>query len=122
MAEALPKEVGAFNPYDDDKIVCAYGDDGAMLEVAYRWARMQLLLGLEEAESEVDVDAVRSSLADAQSAVTELAKIKAKATAIIKTATEIQHIVEWHVARARSALSQAEQALEVELPDESKAS
>jgi hypothetical protein len=122
FGEALPKEVGTFNPYDKDKIVCAFGEDGAMLEVAYRWARMQLLLELDEAESDVDVEAVRTALADAHSAVSELAKIKAKATAITKTAGEIQSIVEWQVARARQALSQAEQALEVEVGTESKAS
>lgn len=121
-ADALPKEVGAFNAYDEDKVVCAYGDDGAMLEVAYRWARTQLLLGLEEPESDVDVDAVRSSLDDARQAVVELAKIKAKASTITETANDIQNVVEWQVARAKAALGQAEQALEVEFEAEAEAS
>src|SRR5439155_12516774 len=102
--DALPKEVGHFNTYDENKIVCAFGDDGDMLEVAYRWARAQLLLDLEEAESEVDVEAVRTSLCDARNAVIELSKIKAKSTDITKYATEITNIGESHVARPKAAL------------------
>ena len=34
---AFPKEVGAFNDCEQDKILCRLGDVGELLEAAYRW-------------------------------------------------------------------------------------
>ena len=30
----FPKEVGAFNDYDGDKVLCVFGQDGQLLEAA----------------------------------------------------------------------------------------
>src|SRR5207245_4402558 len=42
-SSGFPKEVGAFNDYDGDKVLCIFGHGGQMLETAYRWARAGLL-------------------------------------------------------------------------------
>ena len=41
---AFAREVGFFNEYDGDKVVCQFGAAGELLEAAYRWARTFLLV------------------------------------------------------------------------------
>jgi hypothetical protein len=103
-----PKEVGCFNDYDGNKVLCVYGADGRLLDVAYRWARVSLLAGEDRA---VDVAAVDEGVQEAREALRELARVKAKAKAIVTSADEIQAIVEFQVRRARRALDEASEGL-----------
>jgi hypothetical protein len=105
-AEGFPKEVGSFNEYDGDKILCVFGPDGELLEAAYRWARTTLLLSLANRRG-VDVAAVEAGIEEARRALREISRIEGKAKAIAKGADEIQGLVTFQLRRASIALDQA---------------
>ena len=108
----FPKEVGLFNTYDGDKVLCCFEQDGQFLDVAYRWARTVLLASTAKA---VDVAQVEAGLDEARSAIREISKITAKANAILKTADEINSIVAWQTRKALAGLDQASGGLVTEL-------
>jgi len=105
-AAGFPKEVGSFNEYDGDKILCVFGPDGDLLEAAYRWARTTLLLTLADRRG-VDVAAVEAGIDEARRALREISRIEGKAKAIAKGADEIQGLITFQLRRASSALDQA---------------
>src|SRR5262249_13157576 len=102
----LPKEVGAFNDYDTNKVVCRFGDRGELLEVAYRWARTTLLMGGTR-DDDIDRDVIGTALDEARCAVRELARIEAKAKSIAHGADEIQGILTLQLRRINLALDNA---------------
>ncbi len=102
----FPKEVGAFNDYDGDKVLCVFGQEGQLLEAAYRWARTSLLANLA-AKRGLDLAAVESGIEEARRALRELGRIEGKAKSIAKTADEIQGLVAFQVRRALQALDVA---------------
>lgn len=102
----FPKEVGSFNDYDGDKILCVFGADGELLEAAYRWARTALLLTVADRRG-VDVAAVEAGIEEARRALREMSRVEGKARAIAKGADEIQGLVSFQVRRASVALDQA---------------
>jgi hypothetical protein len=110
----FPKEVGTFNEYDGDKILCVFGPDGELLEAAYRWARATLLLGLADRRG-VDVAAVEAGIAEARRALREISRIEGKARAIAKGADEIQGLVSFQLRRASVALDQAADGIAIEV-------
>jgi hypothetical protein len=109
-----PKEVGSFNEYDSNKILCVFGPDGALLEAAYRWARTMLLLTLSDRRG-IDVAAVEARIEEARRALRELSRIEGKAKAIAKGADEIQGLVSFQIRRASTALDQAAGGIVAEL-------
>ena len=112
----FPKEVGLFNSYDGDKVLCCFEHDGQFLEIAYRWARTVLMASTSKA---VDVATVEAGLDEARSAIREISKITAKANAILKTADEINSIVAWQTRKALAALDQATGGLVSEIREAS---
>ncbi len=80
--DPLPKSVGCFNFYRNDRIVCALGhkDDGVihpeMLELAYCWARTQLLKDSMESK-DVDIEKINTKI--------DLVKDKLKSFRNLKT-------------------------------------
>jgi hypothetical protein len=106
----FPNEVGSFNDYDDDKILCVFGGSGELLEAAYRWARFSLL-SQQAAESGLDVEIVSEAIADARSALRELKTIEAKAKTITRNAEDIRSLVSFQLRRANAALDEAEKGL-----------
>ncbi len=108
----FPKEVGLFNTYDSDKVLCCFEHDGQFMDVAYRWARTVLLAATTKA---VDVATVEAGLDEARSAIREISKITAKVNAILKTADEINSIVAWQTRKAIAGLDQASGGLVSEL-------
>jgi hypothetical protein len=105
-AAGFPKEVGSFNEYDGDKVLCVFGPDGELLEAAYRWARTTLLLSLADRRG-VDVVAVEAGIEEARRALREISRIEGKVKAIAKGADEIQGLVAFQLRRATVALDQA---------------
>jgi hypothetical protein len=103
---AFAKEVGAFNDYDTNKVLCRFGDGGELLEVAYCWARTTLLLGSAGDEG-IDVSVVGNAIDEARRALRELARIEAKAKAIAHGADEIQSLLSFQVRRMNIALDDA---------------
>jgi hypothetical protein len=116
--KAFPKEVGAFNDYDQDKILCRLGEFGELLEAAYRWARTALLAGMAVNQG-LDVATVESGIEEARRALRELARIEGKAKAITKGADEILSLVQFQLRRANAALDHAAEGLS---PAQEKAS
>ena len=109
----FPKEVGVFNDYDSDKVLCSFGPAGELLEVAYRWARATILAEMAT-DSGLDVQIVRESLDEVRASLRELKKIEAKAKAIVRNADDIYGLVTFQIRRAQSALDTAEQGLHTE--------
>ncbi|MGH7921989.1 MAG: hypothetical protein ACREQM_18900 [Candidatus Dormibacteraceae bacterium] len=107
---AFAKEVGAFNDYDDDKVLCRFGDGGELLEVAYRWARTALLLGTAKDDG-IDVAVIGGAIDEARRAVRELSRIEAKAKTIAHGADEIQSLLIFQVRRMNAALDEATSGL-----------
>ncbi|MDI3315942.1 MAG: hypothetical protein QJR12_17220 [Mycobacterium sp.] len=103
---AFAKEVGAFNDYDANKVLCRFGDGGELLEVAYRWARTALKLGVAS-DAGVDVSIVANAIDEARHALRELARIEAKAKSIAQGADEIQSLLRLQVRRMNNALDEA---------------
>jgi hypothetical protein len=110
----FPKEVGAFNDYDSDKLLCIFGEGGQLLEAAYRWARTTLLAGLA-AKRGLDLAAVESGIDEARRALREVARIEGKAKSIAKTADEIQGLVTFQARRALQALDLAAAGVIIEV-------
>lgn len=103
---AFAKEVGAFNDYDDNKVLCRFGDDGELLEVAYRWARAAVLVGAA-ANDGIDISVIATAIDEARKALRELARIEGKAKAIAHGADEIRGLVTFQVRRMNAALDEA---------------
>lgn len=110
-ASAFAKEVGSFNEYDTNKLLCRFGEAGELLEAAYRWARASLLSGAA-ASAGVDVDTVEDGIEEARRALRELARIEGKAKAIAHGADEIQGLVSFQIRRLNAALDHAVAGLE----------
>jgi hypothetical protein len=107
---AFAREVGAFNDYDTNKVLCQFGDCGELLEVAYRWARAALLLGAAT-DAGIDTGVVANAIDEARRALRELARIEAKAKAIARGADDIQSLLSFQVRRMNNALDEAAAAL-----------
>jgi hypothetical protein len=103
---AFAKEVGAFNDYDGDKVLCRLGERGELLEVAYRWARATLLMASAD-HGRIDVSLVGDALDETRRALRELARIEAKAKAIAQGADEIRSVLTVQVRRINAALDDA---------------
>lgn len=113
----FPKEVGSFNDYDSNKVLCYFGPEGELLEVGYRWARTVLLA--TASRKGVDVAIVEAGLEEARLALREIARIEGKAKAIVKNADEIQGIVTFQLRRAINGLDEAASGLTVEIAEAS---
>jgi hypothetical protein len=103
---AFAKEVGAFNDYDGNKVLCRFGQTGELLEVAYRWARAAVLVN-SAADDGIDVSVIGAAIAETRKALREMARIEGKATAIAQGADEIRGLVTFQVRRMNSALDDA---------------
>jgi hypothetical protein len=103
---AFAQEVGAFNDYDGDKVLCRFGDAGELLEVAYRWARTVLLAGAR-ADDGVDSAVIGEALEEARRAVRELSRIEGKASAIAQGADDIRGLLTFQLRRITNALDGA---------------
>jgi hypothetical protein len=108
---AFAKEVGSFNDYDGDKLLCRFGQGGELLEAAYRWARAALLAGAAQADG-LDINMVEAAIEEARRALRELSRIEGKAKSIAHTADEIQGLVSFQVRRLNAALDQAAAGLD----------
>lgn len=108
----FPKEVGVFNDYDTDKVLCCYEPAGQLLEAAYRWARTMLLA---DAEADVDTQVVQDGLDEARSALREIGRIDGHAKSIEQSAGKIRQTVEFQLRKALSGIDKASSGITVEL-------
>ncbi len=91
--EALSQDARPFNVFPGSRIICAYGDAGDVFDVAYRWARFELLA--EEAEAaELDPSVVREQTEAIKQAVKTFAQLKKQTTTINNAAAKINSVAD----------------------------
>ena len=87
----ISDSVGSYREIQPDKIVCAFGDNGLPLEVAYKVARTRVLLSLyEELEKEIDVARIKGIIGKIRDDLKTSSGIKAKLTGIGRASEEIK--------------------------------
>ena len=94
--DSLPKNVGWFNEYDRNHLICAVenseGDakiDGEIIHIAYKWARARLRLEVTK-EKTVDASKILEKTAEIQQKIGDLRKIKLQCTNIDKSTEAIR--------------------------------
>jgi hypothetical protein len=84
------KSIGCYREIEQDKIICAYEDNGLPLEVAYKVARTRLLLSTyKEFEKEIDVARINGVIDKISNDLNATQGIKAKLTGIGRTSEAI---------------------------------
>lgn len=87
--------VGCYREVEKDKIVCAFGDDGLPLEVAYKVARARILLNLHrESKQNIDTARVCGLIDKISNDLNAVQGIKAKLTSIANTSDKIDEDIE----------------------------
>ena len=82
--------VGCYREVEKDKIVCAFGDDGLPLEVAYKVARARILLSLHrESKKDIDTASICGLIDKISNDLNAVQGIKAKLTSITNTSDKI---------------------------------
>ncbi len=82
--------MGCFREVEGDKIICAFGDNGLPLEVAYRVARTYLLIKIRQApEKVIDTAKIYGIVSKISNDLNAIKGIKAKLTKIGTTSEEI---------------------------------
>lgn len=85
----LSLAVGRFREYEGNKIVCEFADDGLPVEVAYKVARVRLLLGklketgkVDLAKIDAEIDIIRNQLETIRGIKTKLTGIRDASDAV----------------------------------------
>ncbi len=92
--DALSKNVGAFQVFDNSKLICAYGNGtGDILEVAFKWVRCGAL-SQQAAEAEVDPNLIRRHTDAINKAVKRFRDIRSQTTTIDKARKQIVNLAD----------------------------
>ena len=92
---ALPREVGWFNEYDGNKLICALAetadDDENMwiLNMAYRWSRIRVISDGEK-ELGIDPKVIKQGVNEIKNSLKRIAKINAQCKIIRKSTDTIE--------------------------------
>ena len=93
---SLPENVGWFNEYDGNHLVCAVENneceamiDGEIIHIAYKWARAKLRLE-DTKEKKVDASKILEKTTEIQEKIGDLRKIKLQCTNIDKSTEAIR--------------------------------
>ena len=96
----LPKQVGWFNEYDGNQLVCAMeteeGDsliDGEMIDIAYKWAKARLQAE-STMEKKLDPAFITEKISVVKNRIEDLKKIKTQCGNIEKATTVIRQTAE----------------------------
>lgn len=107
--------VGCYREIEGDKIICAFGDNGLPLEVAYRVARAQLLLKIhEKQEHTIDISKICSLVNKITNDLSAVRGIKSKLTNIENTAEAISEDISDLEQNIRESLSELEKAVSID--------
>ncbi|MBT4328205.1 MAG: hypothetical protein HOD60_15075 [Candidatus Nitrosopelagicus sp.] len=94
--DSLPENVGWFNEYDGNHLVCAVENneceamiDGEIIHIAYKWARAKLRLE-DTKEKKVDASKILEKTTEIQEKIGDLRKIKLQCTNIDKSTEAIR--------------------------------
>ena len=96
----MPKQVGFFNEYDNNKLVIALGNEledeplhDDLLRVAIGWARTKLKQSSGEAV-DIDTAKIQTKIQNVDEKLGSLSVIKRKCNSIEKTSLEIQAVAD----------------------------
>ena len=96
--DVLPKEVGWFNEYDGNKLVCALSEnDGEeenvwVLTTAYRWARLRMTSD-SDGDLEIDPDVITKGISEIEASLRRMQTVTTKCKSISKAAGEIEELM-----------------------------
>lgn len=87
----ISDSIGCYREVEGDKIICAFGDNGLPLEVAYRIARTYILIKIHEAPGKIiDITKIYGVISKISNDLNAIKGIKAKLTKIETTSEDIK--------------------------------
>jgi hypothetical protein len=105
--------VGCYREVDKDKIVCAFGDDGLPLEVAYKVARARVLLNLRRGSNkEIDTAGICGIISKISNDLNTVQGIKAKLTSITTTSEKIDNDIDELQSRIKQSLKEMQDLIQ----------
>lgn len=108
----ISEPVGSYREIEQDKIICAFGDDGLPLEVAYKVARTRLLMDVyKESEREVDIARINGIAEKIRNDLNSMQGIKAKLTSIGNTSEAIKNDIRSLETNIRDSLTELQDSL-----------
>lgn len=96
--DVLPKEVGWFNEYDKNKLVCAVSDTDDddenmwVLATAYRWARFRIMSDVRNSLG-IDPDTITKSINEIKASIKRMQTVTTKCKSINKATEEIERVM-----------------------------
>lgn len=114
--DSLPKGVGKYREFEQNKIVCEFGDDGLPLEIAYKVSRAKLLIKEYEAVGKVDVNKINVKIEEIENDLKTIQGIKSKLTNIQSLSEGVKNDLDTLKARIQSSLTVVNRLL---IPSES---
>ncbi len=105
-SNALPKSVGCFRFYNPNLIICAFEEDGLALEVAYQFARTNILLNAYRKESVkvLKAEYVIERLDEIEANISKIKEMKSGLTEINKTSNKVKTLLDDLRTNIRSSL------------------
>lgn len=97
--DALPKEVGWFNEYDGNKLVCAVSDTDDdeenmwVLATAYRWVRLRIASDNDRVLG-VDPHAITKGINEIEASLKRMQTVTTRCKSISKATREIEELME----------------------------
>ncbi len=86
----LQSEGGRFREFEGNKILCEFADDGLPVEVAYKVARVRLLLGKLKETGKVDVAKINAKIDDIRNQLEIIRGIKTRLTGISNASDKVK--------------------------------
>lgn len=96
--DALPKEVGWFNEYEGNKLVCAVSDTDDdeenmwVLTTAYRWARLRMMSDTDKSLG-VDPDAIAKGITEIGASLNRMKTVTTQCKSINKATEKIEGVM-----------------------------
>jgi hypothetical protein len=112
VTEKMTDAAGCYRELEKDKIICAYGDNGLPLEVAYRVARAKVLLNMHrETKKEIDTARIRATIEKISNDLKTIQGIKTKLTNITNTSDNIRTDINQLETSIRESLTEIQEAI-----------
>jgi hypothetical protein len=109
---ALSDAIGYYREIEKDKVICAHGDNGLPLEVAYRVARACILLNMHrEGRKQIDTGRICGLIDKISNDLSAVQGIKAKLTSIANTSGKTTEDIEHLEANIRQSLQEMQNLL-----------
>lgn len=113
----ISDSMGCYREVEGDKIICAFGDNGLPLEVAYRIARTYLLIKIHEApEKIIDTTKIYGVISKISNDLNAIRGIKAKLTKIGTTSEAIATDIKTLETNIRESLEELQTILHSNTP------